>query len=129
MSLALTACRAEQSFTHRHMCEFTGLDFEMEIHEHYNEVLDVLGRLFIAIFKGLQVRYGELLRCRCQMKSQIAACHACCACRIGCVQPALQPISSQCRVGRTQLLGCIYRLLEGSHTPAAWLHAVDTPAA
>ena len=57
----LAACRAEQSFTHRHMCEFTGLDFEMEIHEHYNEVLDVLGRLFIAIFKGLQVRYGELL--------------------------------------------------------------------
>lgn len=30
--------RAEQSFTHRHMCEFTGLDFEMEIKEHYSEV-------------------------------------------------------------------------------------------
>ena len=40
------------------MCEFTGLDFEMEIHEHYFEVLDVVDRLFVAIFKGLQVRYG-----------------------------------------------------------------------
>ena len=24
-------CRAEKSFTHRHLCEFTGLDFEMTI--------------------------------------------------------------------------------------------------
>jgi hypothetical protein len=30
--------RAETSFTHRHMCEFTGLDLEMEIKEHYFEV-------------------------------------------------------------------------------------------
>jgi tRNA synthetases class II (D, K and N) len=30
--------RAENSLTHRHMCEFTGLDFEMEIKEHYHEV-------------------------------------------------------------------------------------------
>lgn len=30
--------RAENSFTHRHMCEFTGLDLEMEIKEHYFEV-------------------------------------------------------------------------------------------
>ena len=30
--------RAEDSFTHRHLCEFTGLDFEMEIDEHYFEV-------------------------------------------------------------------------------------------
>ena len=30
--------RAEHSLTHRHMCEFTGLDFEMEIKEHYSEV-------------------------------------------------------------------------------------------
>lgn len=32
------ACRAENSYTHRHMCEFTGLDFEMAIYEHYFEV-------------------------------------------------------------------------------------------
>jgi aspartyl-tRNA synthetase len=25
----------------RHLCEFTGLDFEMAIYEHYYEVLDV----------------------------------------------------------------------------------------
>ncbi|KAL3675015.1 hypothetical protein R1sor_024963 [Riccia sorocarpa] len=30
--------RAENSFTHRHLCEFTGLDLEMEINEHYFEV-------------------------------------------------------------------------------------------
>lgn len=30
--------RAEDSFTHRHLCEFTGLDVEMEINEHYFEV-------------------------------------------------------------------------------------------
>jgi len=30
--------RAEKSFTHRHLCEFTGVDMEMAIHEHYYEV-------------------------------------------------------------------------------------------
>lgn len=30
--------RAEDSYTHRHLCEFTGLDIEMEIKEHYSEV-------------------------------------------------------------------------------------------
>jgi aspartyl-tRNA synthetase len=30
--------RAEDSFTHRHLCEFTGLDVEMEIKKHYYEV-------------------------------------------------------------------------------------------
>jgi aspartyl-tRNA synthetase len=33
--------RAENSNTHRHLCEFTGLDFEMAIYEHYYEALDV----------------------------------------------------------------------------------------
>jgi aspartyl-tRNA synthetase len=45
--------RAENSNTHRHMCEFTGLDFEMEIREHYHECLDVLGNLFLYIFDRL----------------------------------------------------------------------------
>ncbi|CAA0819438.1 Class II aminoacyl-tRNA and biotin synthetases superfamily protein [Striga hermonthica] len=45
--------RAEDSFTHRHLCEFTGLDVEMEILEHYSEVMDVVDRLFVAIFDGL----------------------------------------------------------------------------
>ena len=30
--------RAEKSRTHRHLCEFTGLDFEVVIKEHYFEV-------------------------------------------------------------------------------------------
>jgi len=33
--------RAENSFTHRHMCEFTGLDMEMCINENYHEIMDV----------------------------------------------------------------------------------------
>jgi aspartyl/asparaginyl-tRNA synthetase len=35
------------------MCEFTGMDFEMEIKQHYHELLDVLGDLFIYIFDNL----------------------------------------------------------------------------
>lgn len=45
--------RAEDSRTHRHMCEFTGLDFEMEIKEHYHEVLRVIGNCFVYIFDNL----------------------------------------------------------------------------
>ena len=30
--------RAEDSYTHRHLCEFVGLDAEMEIKKHYSEV-------------------------------------------------------------------------------------------
>ena len=53
--------RAENSFTSRHLCEFTGLDIEMEIKEHYFEVLDVLGELFYFIFNGLNQRYAKEL--------------------------------------------------------------------
>lgn len=45
--------RAENSHTHRHLCEFTGLDMEMNIKEHYFEVLDVLDKLFVSMFEGL----------------------------------------------------------------------------
>jgi aspartyl-tRNA synthetase len=48
--------RAENSNTRRHMCEFTGMDFEMVIKEHYYEVLDVLSDLFIGIFDGINQR-------------------------------------------------------------------------
>ncbi|GJQ10802.1 hypothetical protein GpartN1_g4991.t1 [Galdieria partita] len=50
--------RAENSYTHRHLCEFTGLDIEMAIREHYFEVLDVLEQLFIGIFEGLRLRFS-----------------------------------------------------------------------
>jgi len=45
--------RSENSFTHRHMTEFTGLDMEMCFNEHYHEVLDVMDALFNHIFTGL----------------------------------------------------------------------------
>ncbi|KAI8547739.1 hypothetical protein RHMOL_Rhmol07G0219300 [Rhododendron molle] len=48
--------RAEDSFTHRHLCEFTGLDVEMEIKEHYSEVMDIVDRLFVALFDSLNER-------------------------------------------------------------------------
>ncbi len=46
--------RAENSQTHRHMCEFTGIDFEMPVLEHYGEVLDTIDGLFRYIFDGLK---------------------------------------------------------------------------
>lgn len=49
--------RAENSFTHRHMTEFTGLDMEMTFMEHYHEVLDVLDQTFNAVFDGLNAQY------------------------------------------------------------------------
>ncbi|OAL55854.1 aspartyl-tRNA synthetase-like protein [Pyrenochaeta sp. DS3sAY3a] len=49
--------RAENSNTYRHLTEYTGLDLEMQIDEHYHEVLRVLDRTFKAIFKGVYERY------------------------------------------------------------------------
>ena len=49
--------RAENSMTSRHLCEFTGLDFEMEIKEHFFEVLDVIGGLFYNIFETLNTKF------------------------------------------------------------------------
>mmetsp|Transcript_39538 Transcript_39538/g.93035 ORF Transcript_39538/g.93035 Transcript_39538/m.93035 type:complete len:794 (+) Transcript_39538:109-2490(+) len=49
--------RSEQSFTHRHMTEFTGLDLEMTFKDHYTEVLTVLDELFNHIFTGLSERF------------------------------------------------------------------------
>ncbi|KAL7494781.1 hypothetical protein ACHAWT_005593 [Skeletonema menzelii] len=54
--------RAENSNTRRHLCEFTGLDLEMAIVEHYDEVLDVLGDLFVYIFDGLKEKCGSELQ-------------------------------------------------------------------
>lgn len=50
--------RAEDSNTHRHLCEFVGLDFEMAFNYHYHEVLEVIGALFVDIFKGLQSKFA-----------------------------------------------------------------------
>mmetsp|Transcript_3470 Transcript_3470/g.3284 ORF Transcript_3470/g.3284 Transcript_3470/m.3284 type:complete len:611 (-) Transcript_3470:188-2020(-) len=53
--------RAENSNTRRHLCEFTGLDMEMAIHEHYDEVLEVFSHVFINIFDGLNERCKDEL--------------------------------------------------------------------
>lgn len=53
--------RAENSNTNRHLCEFTGLDIEMTIKEHYFEVLDVLGDMFYYIFSNLEKRFKKEL--------------------------------------------------------------------
>ena len=42
--------RAENSNTNRHLCEFTGLDLEMEFKNHYFEVLDLIGELMVFMF-------------------------------------------------------------------------------
>ena len=41
------------------MTEFTGLDLEMTIEEHYHEVLDMLDNLFLYMFKGLQTQFAK----------------------------------------------------------------------
>ena len=51
--------RAEDSNTHRHLCEFVGLDVEMAFMDHYHEVIQTIGDMFISIFKGLRDRYAQ----------------------------------------------------------------------
>ncbi|KUJ13740.1 aspartate-tRNA ligase [Mollisia scopiformis] len=51
--------RAENSNTPRHMTEFIGLDLEMEIEEHYHEVMHMLEAVLLHIFKGLSTQYRE----------------------------------------------------------------------
>ncbi|KAG9031875.1 hypothetical protein FRB95_002148 [Tulasnella sp. JGI-2019a] len=49
--------RAENSNTHRHLTEYTGLDLEMAFEEHYHEVLHVIDDTLKAIFKGVYERH------------------------------------------------------------------------
>ncbi|EEP81919.1 hypothetical protein UREG_06784 [Uncinocarpus reesii 1704] len=49
--------RAENSNTHRHLTEYTGLDMEMVIEEHYHESLDVLDQVIKAIFTAIYDRH------------------------------------------------------------------------
>lgn len=53
--------RAENSNTHRHLTEFTGLDIEMTLREHYFELLDVLDDMFEFIVNGVNTRYAKEL--------------------------------------------------------------------
>ncbi|KAH9227157.1 hypothetical protein K456DRAFT_1754389 [Colletotrichum gloeosporioides 23] len=45
--------RAENSNTHRHLTEYTGLDIEMKIHKHYHELLKVLDQVLKNIFTAV----------------------------------------------------------------------------
>ena len=51
--------RAEDSNTHRHLTEFVGLDLEMAFNYDYHEVVDLIGKTFVDIFKGLEGRYAS----------------------------------------------------------------------
>ncbi|KAI0644501.1 aspartyl-tRNA synthetase cytoplasmic [Trametes meyenii] len=51
--------RAENSNTHRHLTEFTGLDLEMAIDSHYHEVMDLLDDLLKTVFRGLQAKFRD----------------------------------------------------------------------
>lgn len=51
--------RAENSNTHRHMTEFTGLDLEMTFEEHYHEVMELIGEMFLFIFGKLRTECAD----------------------------------------------------------------------
>lgn len=53
--------RAENSHTRRHLCEFTGLDLEMAINDHYMETLEVVHKMFKHIFENLETRWAREL--------------------------------------------------------------------
>ena len=53
--------RAEDSNTNRHLCEFTGLDMEMEFKDHYFEVLDLIGELMIYMVNNIKTRFAREL--------------------------------------------------------------------
>jgi aspartyl-tRNA synthetase len=46
--------RAENSNTHRHLCEFTGLDLETSINSSYLEIIDLVTDLLMFIFNNLE---------------------------------------------------------------------------
>lgn len=53
--------RAENSNTARHLCEFTGLDFEMPIDFHYNEVIEMVFQCLSEICRRLEAECEESL--------------------------------------------------------------------
>ncbi|TFK49883.1 aspartyl-tRNA synthetase, cytoplasmic [Heliocybe sulcata] len=51
--------RAENSNTHRHLTEFTGLDLEMTFEADYHEVMNLIDEMFLYIFKNIYKNYRE----------------------------------------------------------------------
>lgn len=58
--LAGPVFRAENSNTHRHLCEFVGLDLEMEIQDSYLEAVDVIDELLKYIFREIQSKCSKV---------------------------------------------------------------------
>ncbi|OXM77849.1 aspartate-tRNA(Asn) ligase [Cryptococcus neoformans Bt63] len=56
--------RAENSNTHRHLTEYTGLDIEMTIQQEYHEVFRILDIVLRKIFEALKDMKSELNRIR-----------------------------------------------------------------
>ncbi|KAF8340653.1 uncharacterized protein EI90DRAFT_3285967 [Cantharellus anzutake] len=53
--------RAENSNTHRHMTEFTGIDLEMAIEHDYHEAMWIIDGLLKHVFKGLNEKYEDVI--------------------------------------------------------------------
>ncbi|KAK5657885.1 hypothetical protein OQA88_2434 [Cercophora sp. LCS_1] len=51
--------RAEDSNTHRHLTEFTGMDLEMAINRDYHEAVEIIDNLMKTIFKGIYTKYRK----------------------------------------------------------------------
>ncbi|KAF4616183.1 hypothetical protein G7Y89_g15224 [Cudoniella acicularis] len=51
--------RAEDSNTPRHMTEYTGLDLEMALEEHYYEALNIIDGMFKNLWQGIYDRYSK----------------------------------------------------------------------
>ena len=51
--------RAENSNTHRHLTEYTGLDLEMAFEEHYHETLTIIDSMLKQTWKGIYERFGH----------------------------------------------------------------------
>lgn len=51
--------RAENSFTHRHMTEFTGVDMEMTFRSDYHEVVDTIAGMLNYLFEQLPLRFAR----------------------------------------------------------------------
>ncbi|KAI0017386.1 hypothetical protein F4780DRAFT_608997 [Xylariomycetidae sp. FL0641] len=51
--------RAEDSNTHRHLTEYTGLDLEMQIQNDYHEAMDIIDEMLKNIFKTIYTRYRK----------------------------------------------------------------------
>ncbi|KAK0707969.1 hypothetical protein B0H67DRAFT_325358 [Lasiosphaeris hirsuta] len=51
--------RAEDSNTHRHLTEYTGMDLEMAISRDYHEAMEIIDNLMKSIFQGVYARFRK----------------------------------------------------------------------